>query len=57
METTPADLIELSNVVEKEVVKNIVYDELVKKLVDAIQTTDTIDSVKKAGYKTKVEET
>ena len=57
METTPADLIELSNVVEKEVVKNIVYDELVKKMVDAIQTTDTIDSVKKAGYKTKVEET
>ena len=56
LETTPADLMELSNVVEKEVVKNTVYDELVKKI-GAIQTSDTSDSVKKAGYKTKIEKT
>ena len=56
LETTPADLMELSNVVEKEVVKNTVYDELVKKI-GAIQTSDTSDSVKKAGYKTKIGKT
>ena len=38
----------LSNVVKKEVVKKVVYDELFKKF-NAIQTTD-------AGYNTKVDE-
>ena len=40
------DLKKLSDVVEKEVVKKDVYDELVKK-VNAIQTTDTSDLVEK----------
>lgn len=38
--------------VKKEVVKKIVYDELVKK-VNTIQTTDSSDLVKQADYNTK----
>ena len=45
----------LSNVVKKEVVKKVVYDELFKKF-NAIQTTDAGDSIKKADYNTKVDE-
>ena len=42
LETTPADLSELNNVLKNDVVKNTVYDQLVKK-VNAIQTIDTSD--------------
>ena len=45
LETTPADLSKLSDVVKHEAVKNTEYKELVKK-VNAIQTIDTNDLVK-----------
>ena len=45
----------LSDVVKNEVVKKAVYDELLKK-VNAIQTTHTCSSVKKADYNTKIDE-
>ena len=51
------DLKKLSDVVvEKEVVKKDVYDELVKK-VYTIQTADTGNLVIKANYYRKIEET
>ena len=52
MVSVPVDLKKLSDVVDKEVVKKDVYDELVKK-VNAIQTTDTSNEDKKD---TKIEE-
>ena len=48
-ETALVNLSKLSDVVENEVVKKTTYDELIKKL-NAIQTTDTSDLVKKADY-------
>ena len=42
LKTVPVDLCKLSNVVENDVVKKIVYDELIKK-VNAIQANDTTD--------------
>ena len=48
LKTIPVDLSKLSNVVKKDVVKKTVFDELVKK-VNAIQTNDTSDLVKKAA--------
>ena len=42
LETTPVDLSKLSNVVKKDVVKKIVYDELIKN-VNAIEAIDTSD--------------
>ena len=55
LETTPADLNKLNDVVKYEVVKNTEYDKLVKK-VNAIKTTDTCDIIKKADYDTKMNE-
>ena len=52
LETTPTDLTKLSNIVNNEFVKNI-YIEMVKKL-NAIETIDTIDLVKKADCNTKI---
>ena len=46
LESTPVDLITLSNVVKNEVVKKTAYDELVKK-VNNFNTSDTSDLVKK----------
>ena len=43
----PVDLSELSDIVKNGVVKSTGYDELIKK-VNAIQTTDTSDLVKKS---------
>ena len=52
----PVDLSKLSDALKKDVVKNTEYDELVKK-VNAIQTADTINSVKKkTNYGTKIDE-
>ena len=45
----------LSNVVKNDVIKKIVYGELVKKVSD-IQTIDTSDLVKKADYDSKIED-
>ena len=55
LETTPVELSKLSNVVKNDLVKNTVYDELVKK-VNAIQTIDTRDLVKKKADNTKIVE-
>ena len=55
LETTPIDLEKLSDAVKNEVVKKTVYDELVKK-VNADQTNDTSDLVKRAGYNTKIKQ-
>ena len=49
------DLSNLSDAVKNEVVKKTVYDKLVKK-VNAIQNTDTINSVKNAHSNTKTAE-
>ena len=46
IETTPIDLGKQSNVVKNDVVKRIVYHELIKN-VNAIQTVDTSDLIKK----------
>ena len=46
LETTPADLSKLSNVVTNDFVKKTGYNEFAKKA-DAIQTTDTNILVKK----------
>ena len=43
----------LSNVVKNDVIKKIVYGELIKKVSD-IQTIDTSDLVKKADYDSKI---
>ena len=56
LETTSIDLSGLSDVVKNEVVKKTVFDELVKK-VNATQTTDSSNLVKKADYDTKLAET
>ena len=45
LESTPVDLIKLTNAVKNEVVEKTVYDQLVKK-VDAIQTRDNTNLVK-----------
>ena len=45
LESTPVDLIKLTNEVKNEVVEKTVYDQLVKK-VDAIQTRDNTNLVK-----------
>ena len=55
MAPVPVDLSKLSDVVNKKVLKKDVYDELLKK-VNSIQTNDTIDSVKKTDYNTKINE-
>ena len=55
LETTPVDLKRLNDVVDKEVVKKDMYDEFIKK-VNAIQTNDTSDLVKKTDYNTKIGE-
>ena len=52
METTPADLSKVRNVVKSDVIKKTEYDELAKK-VNNINTTDTRHLVKKADYDTK----
>ena len=46
LETTPVDLKKLSDVVDEEVVKKNLYDELIKN-VNAIQTNDTSDLISK----------
>ena len=51
--TTPVDLSKLSHVVNNEVVEKTVYEELVKN-VNAFQTTDTSNLVKKADYNIKI---
>ena len=53
LKTTSAHLSWLDNVVEKNVVNQTKYNELVKK-VNAIQTTDTGNLVKKSDYNTKL---
>ena len=55
LETTPVDLSKLSNVVKNDIVKKTEFNELVNK-VNAIQTTDTSNLVKKTDYKTKINE-
>ena len=49
--TTPVDLSKLSNVAKYDVVKKTQYDELAKKL-NAVQTNDTSNLVKKSYYNT-----
>ena len=46
LDTTPVDLKKLSDVVDEEVVKKNLYDELIKN-VNAIQTNDTSDLILK----------
>ena len=46
----PVDLSKLSDIVKNEVVKNIIYDKLVKNVYD-IQNNDTIDLVKNTELK------
>ena len=46
LETTPADISKVNDVVKNEVLKNTEYDKLVKN-VNAVQTTDTSNLVKK----------
>ena len=55
LKTVPVDLCTLSNVVEDDVVKQTVYDELIKK-VNAIQANDTTDLFKKTGCNTQIDE-
>ena len=55
LETTPADLSKLSDVLGNNVVKKILCNELAKK-VNAIQTNDTTNLVKKADYTTKIQD-
>ena len=55
LETTQFYLSKLSDTVKNKVVKKTVYDELVKN-VDAIETTDTSNLVKKADYDIKIDE-
>ena len=57
LENTPVDLRKLSNVVKNDAVKNTEYDELVKKVINTINTTDTSHLVKKKpDYNTKINE-
>ena len=53
LETIPADLNKLSNILTNNVIKKTVYAELVIK-VNAIQTIDTSDLVKKVQCSTKI---
>ena len=54
LKTFPVDSSKLSDIVKNEVVKNTIYDKLVKNVYD-IQNDDTIDLVKNAELKdTKV---
>ena len=55
LKTGPVDLSKLSNVVKADVIKETIYNELVKK-VNALQTIDTSELVKKANYNTKLVE-
>ena len=55
LQTTPIELSKLSYIVNNEVTKMTEYNELVKK-VNNINTTDTMDLVKKTGYNTKSNE-
>ena len=50
LKTFPVDLSKLSDIVKNEVVKNTIYDKLVKNVYD-IQNDDTIDLVKNAELK------
>ena len=50
---TTLNLSKLSDVVKNEVVKKTVYDEVIKK-VNAIQTTDANNLVKRSDYDTKM---
>ena len=52
---TSVDLSKLNNVVKNDVVKKTECNELVKK-VNAIQTNDTSNLVKKTNYNTKINE-
>ena len=54
--TVPIGLYKLSNIVEKEVVKKDMIDEISFKRVNAIQTIDTCDLVKTAGDNTKIDD-
>ena len=49
LETTSVDLSKLRDVVKNEIVTKTLYDELAKN-VNAIETTDTSNLAKKAGY-------
>ena len=51
----PVDLNKLSDAVDNDVVKKIVYNELLKK-VNAIQATNTSNLVKKSDYNKKIGE-
>ena len=55
LEATSIDLSKLSDVVKNDVVKETKYDKLVKK-VNAIQTSDTSNLVKRNDYDTKISE-
>ena len=56
LETTPVDLGKLSNVIENDAVKKIELMNWLKK-VNALQTSDTCNLVKKTDYNTKINET
>ena len=53
METTPVDLSKLSDVIEKDVVKKIEYDELVEKLLMLFRL---VNLLKKTDYEGKINE-
>ena len=53
LETTPADLSNLSNIVKNYLVKKTKFNELVKKF-NNINTTNTSDLVEKADYNTEI---
>ena len=55
LKTRPADLSRLSDLVKDKIVIKDIYDELVEK-VNAIQTTDAINFVKKTDCDTKIGE-
>ena len=56
LKTTPVDLSKLSYIVKNDAVKRTGYNELIKK-VNATQTIDTSNLVKKTNYGTKIVET
>ena len=55
LESNPADLSKLSNVVEKKVVEKTVYNESVKKF-NTILANDTNNLVTKTDYNTKIKD-
>ena len=55
LKTVPVNLSKLSNVVKTDVVKETIYNELVKR-VNVVQIIDTSELVKKANYNTKLAE-